>query len=113
MSRTLIPAAGTRGERGEIPMIYLPSRVTVEQHARLVALRDLTGVTISEHVRLALDPYLSRVERKAQQSLPEETAGSGSAAAAPGASPPKVKPAAVAARPPRPAIARQPTARTR
>lgn len=94
------------------PMIYLPTRVTPEQHARLVALRASGGVTISEHVRLALDPYLDKLERKARQSQPEETAGNGAAAAPIGAQvpPARVKPvSAVAARPktPAPVIGRQ------
>lgn len=95
------------------PMIYLPTRVTPEQHARLVALRDLTGVTISEHVRFALDPYLARVEKKSRvAALPEAVNGVGGAApakanAAP--SPPKPRPAAA----PPPRIAAAPTVRRR
>ena len=36
----------------------LPTRVTKQQYAQLVKLRETTGMSIQEHVRRALDYYL-------------------------------------------------------
>jgi hypothetical protein len=36
----------------------LPTRITKQQYAQLVKLRETTGMSIQEHVRRALDYYL-------------------------------------------------------
>ena len=77
----------------------LPTRVTKQQYAALVALRAKTGMSIQEHVRRALDYYLFNTQRPgataAEAPQPRSTAASSTAA-----SPASAAVASIQARPP-------------
>jgi hypothetical protein len=47
----------------------LPMRITPRQYERLTQARERDGLTVQEHVRRALDHYLTFVEKEARKPM--------------------------------------------